>query len=353
MKQGQYATINELAAKVVENENNKKDLIVSPDSMLFSGTKLNIYDDNVSDSYTSTKHMVRQTATAGGIPTGYMEKLYTDNPELMARNLNWGLGNIKTPRMVRTLDGNARAMMSDRYKIIDNAPVLESAMNALKQVDTDVEFQSMDITDNRMYLKMTSPRLEGEVKKDDPVQMGLVISNSEIGLGSYQIQPLIYRLVCENGMVSPKEIGGEHSIQMKHLGRKNDLGIVYAHDTQQLLSQAFAAQVRDIIHNIFSSEMLERHLQAFRDLANRKIEGAVPKAIEVVQKKFNLTNTEGDTMLKHLIEGGDLSQYGILNSITRTARDVEDYDRASHLEAVGGKIITLSSRDWKDIKEAA
>lgn len=353
MKQGQFATINELAAKVVENENNKYDLIVSPDSMMFSGTKLNIYDDAVSDSYQTTKHMVRQAATAGGVPTGYMEKLYTDNPELMARNLNWGLGNIKTPRMIRTLYGNARAMMSDRYKIIDNAPVLESAMNALKQVDTDISFQSMDITDNRMYLKMTSPRLEGEVKKGDPVQMGLVISNSEIGLGSYQIQPLIFRLVCENGMVSPKEIGGEHSIQMKHLGRKNDLGIVYGQDTQQLLSQAFAAQVRDIINNIFSSDMLERHLQAFRDLAQRKLEGSVPKAIEVVQKKFNLTNAEGDTMLKHLIEGGDLSQYGILNSITRTAKDVKDYDRASYLEAVGGKVITLSQKDWKDIKEAA
>jgi len=34
-------------------------------------------------------------------------------------------------------------------------------------------------------------------------------------------------------------------------------------------------------------------------------------------------------LLRHLIEGGDLSQYGLINAVTRTAEDAKFYDRAS------------------------
>ena len=44
-------------------------------------------------------------------------------------------------------------------------------------------------------------RTKGEPGTGDIVQAGVVISNSETGLGAVCIQPLIYRLVCSNGMV--------------------------------------------------------------------------------------------------------------------------------------------------------
>lgn len=37
-----------------------------------------------------------------------------------------------------------------------------------------------------------------EVRKGDIVQAGVMISNSEVGLGAVSIQPLVYRLVCTN-----------------------------------------------------------------------------------------------------------------------------------------------------------
>ena len=41
-------------------------------------------------------------------------------------------------------------------------------------------------------------------------------------------------------------------------------------------------------------------------------------------------------MLRHLIEGGDLSAYGLVNAVTHFAQDVDDYDRATEFEALGG-----------------
>ena len=57
--------------------------------------------------------------------------------------------------------------------------------------------------------------------------------------------------------------------------------------------------------------------------------------------------------INHLIKGGDLSGYGLVNAVTRYSQDVEDYDRATEFEALGGKLIELSGREWKGLAEAA
>jgi hypothetical protein len=41
-------------------------------------------------------------------------------------------------------------------------------------------------------------------------------------------------------------------------------------------------------------------------------------------------------------------------AITRASADVEDYDRASDLERIGGNVITLPRSDWSAVlKQAA
>jgi hypothetical protein len=38
--------------------------------------------------------------------------------------------------------------------------------------------------------------------------------------------------------------------------------------------------------------------------------------------------------------------------VTRTAVDVESYDRATDLEALGGKIVTMPEGSWREIATA-
>ena len=56
-----------------------------------------------------------------------------------------------------------------------------------------------------------------------------------------------------------------------------------------------------------------------------------------------------ESILPHLIRGGDISQYGLVNAVTRASQDVECYDRATQLEYVGGDILSLSGNQWKDV----
>ena len=62
---------------------------------------------------------------------------------------------------------------------------------------------------------------------------------------------------------------------------------------------------------------------------------------------------EQTSILRKLIEGGDTSQYGLLNAVTAYSQDVADYDRASELEELGGKIVDLTEAEWKPIAMAA
>ena len=60
---------------------------------------------------------------------------------------------------------------------------------------------------------------------------------------------------------------------------------------------------------------------------------------------------EQDGILKYLIEGGDLSQYGLSNAVTRYSSDVEDYDRATQIESIGWAVATMPATQWKEINE--
>ena len=102
--------------------------------------------------------------------------------------------------MVRTIDGTARAFLSNRYRRIDNLDIAGIVLPVLQEME-GMHFESCQLTDSRMYIKVVNTRLEAEVVPGDIVQSGIIISNSEVGLGSVSIQPLVYRLVCSNGMV--------------------------------------------------------------------------------------------------------------------------------------------------------
>jgi hypothetical protein len=80
-----------------------------------------------------------------------------------------------------------------------------------------------------------------------------------------------------------------------------------------------------------------------------KIEADPVKVVEVTAKKYGLTDDERGSVLHHLIEGKDLSQWGLSNAVTRMSQDVEDYERATAFEVLGGSIIELPRQDWQEL----
>ena len=83
------------------------------------------------------------------------------------------------------------------------------------------------------------------------------------------------------------------------------------------------------------------------------LKGESPPAIEVLGKSHGLNESEQGGVLRHLASGGDLTHYGLINAVTAFSQDVEDYDRATELETMGGKLVELSPDQWTEIAQAA
>jgi len=49
--------------------------------------------------------------------------------------------------------------------------------------------ESCELTDTRMYIKVVNERIQTEVVPGDIVQAGILISNSEVGMGSVSVKP--------------------------------------------------------------------------------------------------------------------------------------------------------------------
>ena len=112
--------------------------------------------------------------------------------------------------------------------------------------------------------------------------------------------------------------------------------------------------IRDFCRASLEGDVFMDLVTRLRESRGAKIEGDVPKVIELTAQKFGLSDHEQGGILRHLIEGGELSQYGLSNAVTQYSQDAGvDYDRASELEHVGAGIIELPKNDWNQIAVAA
>ena len=88
--------------------------------------------------------------------------------------------------MIRTLDGEVRAVLSDRYRRLDNFDLAENVLPILQRLE-GTSLESVDLTETKMYLKAITPRVTFEVAPGDIVQAGVVITNSEVGCGTLTV----------------------------------------------------------------------------------------------------------------------------------------------------------------------
>ena len=299
----------------------------------------------------------QQLASALGIPKPYYDRMLAQAPDLLATNANRWLKAAPPPgeksenRLVRTLDNEVRAILSSSYRPLDNLDLAEAVLPQLQRLNARVE--SSQITESRMYLKAVTDRIHGTVKVGDVVQAGIVVSNSEVGQGSLRVEELDFRLVCLNGMISGQ------AIRKAHLGRRynadaiDDAQEFFRDETRRANDRAFFLSVQDTVRGMFDQRKFDTRLNRYRAAAGLPIVDEVPEVVELAAKKFSLTEDESKSVLSHLIKGGDLTQWGLANAITRMAQDVDSYDRSTELEAIGGDVIRLDRSQWNTLAGVA
>jgi hypothetical protein len=354
MKSGR--SLVELATELERQLVTKKDMVV-PSSLMHHHTNdagetiLKIEERDGQASYGITALARRQLAEKLKIPFAYFERMRTEQSALLDRNVNTWLQSENERRMIRTLDSNIRAVLSERYRRLDNFDLAEHVLPILHGLPS-AKFESVQLTDTRMYLKVVTPRVTYEVAPGDVVQAGVVITNSEVGHGTLSVQPLVFRLVCKNGLIST-----DSTLRKTHVGRilqnMEEAVVVFKDDTLQADDKAFFLKVRDVVKAAVSETTFRLIAEKMKKTLAIPLTGDPARTVEVLADRYALNDTERSGVLRHLITEGDLSGYGLVNAVTGYSQDIDDYDRATEFEALGGKLIDLPSKEWKLLAEAA
>ena len=301
-------------------------------------------------TFGTTSLFHRQVASALGIPAKYYDLMQSQKPELLAENVNAWFADRTSSYMVRSMDYSgqvARALLSERYRRIDNMEIATSVLPLFAGND-QYEVMSCEVTENRLYLKVVNHRLEMEVRKGDIVQAGVMISNSEVGLGAVSIQPLIYRLVCLNGMTVCDMGERRH-----HVGRQakavEDSFTLYSDETMEAEDKAFLLKLRDTTMAAIDEARFAQVVGRLQETMAVPITGKVQDVVQLTSQSYGINADEQEGILKYLIAGGDLSLYGLSNAVTRASQDVASYDRATALEGIGWQVATMEPAQWKEI----
>lgn len=345
MKQG--LTLQDFALKVDRENKAKRDFIVSAPKirvypidgnleMAFALKEVPEHDnDYFAGKLAPTGH--DQMASFLNIPKAYYDRMkMPQNIDLLARNAQWWLDRQSDRRMIRTLDGNVRGVLSDRYRRLDNNDLLIAMLPILQEAKAEIV--TCEVTDRKLYLKFLTHQMTGEVKKGDIVTLGGIISNSEIGFGALSIQPLVLRKVCDNGLII-----NDLAYRKYHVGRKSQheqIDISFSDETNSALDKAFWLQTRDVIKETVSQVTMDKAIKLMKESAGMKISDP-QVAMELTTTKLGLNQDESNNVLTHLINGGDLSNWGMLNAVTRTAQDVESFDRSVELESLASQLLTM------------
>lgn len=361
MKEGR--SISDLAQELQRQRESKRDFVADTRHLrahAFGNKVALAIGNNVEVGFTNHAH--RQVGQHLEIHAKYYDKMLKDSPQLLATNINHWFQHQPSTQMVRTLDRDMRAFLSKSYRPLDNIDCLAVTYPVLERNKAVVT--SAQVTPNKLYIKATIPGREVEVKREGTVwgqghnrihvlRPGIVISNSEIGLGAVSIQPAIQEDWCSNLMVFTKDAARKLHVQ-KAIDLQGQNVMEYITDeTRRKADEAFWNVIKDLVVATLEGGLFDKYVEQVRASMNQQVEGNPAKAVEQLAEKFTLTNTERDGVIERLIKSGDATQFGIQAAITNFSQSVDDYDRATELEQLGGKIIELPKSEWDTLALAA
>lgn len=343
MKTGR--STQELLKELQRQQSEKRDYISPASSLMLNvdGHTLSMGDKD----FGTTVLFHRQVASSLNIPVKYYDLMQKEKPELLAENVNSWFSDREQKYMLRSLSGTARALLSDRYRRIDNLEVASAVLPLFAGIE-DAEIVSSEVTESKLYLKIVNHRVEAKCV-GDVVQAGVAISNSEVGLGAVAVFPLVYTLACKNGLIVNSF--GERKTHIGRAVKGLESYEILSDETKEAEDKAFLLKLRDVVKAALDETRFMQTVGELERAAGIPITGYVQDVVELTCKDYGMNETEQEGILKYLIEGGDLSKYGLSNAITRTSQDVESYDRATALEGIGWNVITMPAGQWKAINE--
>jgi hypothetical protein len=257
------------------------------------------------------------------------------NADLDRRETDWNnKGKEKRSFNVRIRhddDGNdvIRAIVSERYGVIDNHEAMEMVANALPSLNDALASHLFNDGDD-IYGNILLPDYM-KSEPDSDYGVGIAFKNSEIRNSTFKISPFLFRAICLNGMIWGR-MNSEINVNQRHMG-KIDLG-----DLQLQVTQAIKVALTQ------GNDML-----TLLGYAKQVKVGNPVAVIAQLARDEKMTIEQGKLWHKGYLDSlherhGDVhekSAFGIINGLTRSAQDYTGATR-EEMETLASKILAPS-----------
>ena len=161
MKAG-FHSLTDMAAELERQNAVKADYVVDTREMtMLNGTELHLPNGIGEQSLLPLAH--GQIASRLKVPKRYYDRLLEDHPDILLANVNGLFEREPKRHLFRAMDGNMRAMLSDRYRRIDDWDILKTVYPILHE-RSDLVVHSATITEKNLFLKALLPGTQAEVK---------------------------------------------------------------------------------------------------------------------------------------------------------------------------------------------
>lgn len=276
------------------------------------------------------------------------------NEDLSKRESDW-LNKGKDSREFRVRsrhddEGNkvVRAIVSERYGVIDNHEAMEMIVNSLPSLDDALASHLFNDGDDIYGNILLPDHMKSEPDSDYGV--GIAFRNSEIRNATFRISPFLFRAICLNGMIWGRQ-DSEIKVNQKHLGT---IDLV---DLQQQVRHAISValtQGNDMLTLLGHSKKV-------------KVDNVLPVIAQICRDE-KMTIAQGKLWHKGYLDSlhettghfNDKTAFGVINGLTRSAQDYNASTRES-MESIASKILSPAidsdlqaiSRRWNLISQRA
>lgn len=316
--------------------------------------------DEASGSVSDIAHT--QIAERCQIPRAYYTRMLQDARPLLAENVNHWLGRDDRNVFLRTFstgDGSfVRAMLSDRYRVVDNLDVMYAILEELDAAKIDVRFSYCDVSETRMHMRLEFPDMQEDLNKlilrdgshdwhqpegPDPWFGGMIVSNSETGNGSVSIKPRLVRQICSNGAIVAHSV-----LKQFHLGGKLNEGFYEGDKTRKLENDLLFSRIKDLVKQLTDRELFRDFLRSFTGSMKNALENPI-RATENVANYLGLTEERKESLLDRFFKLEARTQFGVADAVTWLAHEyeAEDAEMAVALETAGGNFLTMDAKDFR------
>ena len=257
------------------------------------------------------------------------------NAELDRRETQWNnKGKEKRTFNVRIRhdgEGNnvVRAIVSERYGVIDNVEAMEMVANALPSLNDALASHLFNDGDD-IYGNILLPDYM-KSEPDSDYGVGIAFKNSEIRNSTFKISPFLFRAICLNGMIWGR-MNSEISVDQRHMG-KIDLDSLQVKVTQAI--KVALTQGNDMLTLLGYAKQV-------------KVTNPVAVIAQLARDE-KMTIEQGKLWHKGYLDSlherhGDVhekSAFGIINGLTRSAQDYTGASR-EEMETLASKILAPS-----------